>query len=63
MSSNPTYTIIPKISLFQNDTKVSRVSSFISASNVMTESNTISKSNGSLIFEIDGNTKNNYFQQ
>ena len=41
-----------------NDTNLSEMSSFISASNITTESNSRSKSNGSLIFGIYGNYKN-----
>ena len=40
-----------------NDTKVSEISSFSSASNITTESNTRSNSNGSLIFGINVNAQ------
>ena len=40
-----------------NDTSVSEIPSFVSASNITTESNAISYSNGLLIFGIDGNSK------
>ena len=42
-----------------NDTTISEMSSFISASNITTERNARSKSNGSLIFGIDENVKKN----
>ena len=47
-----------------NDTKVYEISAFRSASNITTESNARSNSNGSLIFVIDGNApKTSYLQQ
>ena len=41
-----------------NDTNVSEMSAFSSASNITTESNSRSVSNGSLNFGIDGNSQN-----
>ena len=38
-----------------NNTNVSEISSFSSACNIITESNKISNSNGSLIFVVEGN--------
>ena len=52
MPSNPPSIVVPKVSL---DTNSSIISGFYSASNIPSESNSRSFSNGSLVFGIDGN--------
>ena len=47
-----------KIITSSNDTNISEMSTFGSASNITTESKSINVSNGSLIFGIDDNSKN-----